>query len=181
MQAMMEKFLRCSSVLQVFQATIAWVRHEYPERRKYVYKLLRQVHLAMMMVMMVTSYSGTCTFPHHLHHPHHPQHDHQARAPASHLPRFPDDHGGQRAAGQGEPGLQGVDAGGQSGRCHSIYLFVVCEPKFKTLTKLVLDVRDAAYMQKAGDSWDISPQIFLDFPQNFRLRTRSQYCTQAIA
>ena len=27
-------------------------------------------------------------------------------------------------------------------------------------------------MQKAGDSWDISPQIFLDFPQNFRLRTR---------
>ena len=28
-----------------------------------------------------------------------------------------------------------------------------------------------AYMQKAGDSWDISPQIFLDFPQNFRLRT----------
>ena len=37
------------------------------------------------------------------------------------------------------------------------------------------------YMQKAGDSWDISPQIFLDFPQNFRLRTRSQYCTQAIA
>ena len=38
-----------------------------------------------------------------------------------------------------------------------------------------------AYMQKAGDSWDISPQIFLDFPQNFRLRTRNQYCTQAIA
>ena len=28
-----------------------------------------------------------------------------------------------------------------------------------------------AYMQKAGDSWDISPQFFLDFPQNFRLRT----------
>ena len=38
-----------------------------------------------------------------------------------------------------------------------------------------------AYMQKAGDSWDISPQIFLDFLQNFRLRTRNQYCTQAIA
>ena len=37
------------------------------------------------------------------------------------------------------------------------------------------------YMQKAGDSWDISPQFFLDFPQNFRLRTRNQYCTQAIA
>ena len=37
------------------------------------------------------------------------------------------------------------------------------------------------YMQKAGDSWDISPQIFLDFPQNFRLRTQNQYCTQAIA
>ena len=37
------------------------------------------------------------------------------------------------------------------------------------------------YMQKAGDSWDISPQIFLDFLQNFRLRTRNQYCTQAIA
>ena len=37
------------------------------------------------------------------------------------------------------------------------------------------------YMQKAGDTWDISPQIFLDFPQNFRLRTRNQYCTQAIA
>ena len=37
------------------------------------------------------------------------------------------------------------------------------------------------YMQKAGDSWDISPQIFLDFPQNLRLRTRNQYCTQAIA
>ena len=37
------------------------------------------------------------------------------------------------------------------------------------------------YMQKAGDSWDISPQIFLDFRQNFRLRTRNQYCTQAIA
>ena len=34
-----------------------------------------------------------------------------------------------------------------------------------------------AYMQKAGDTWDISPQIFLDF----RLRTRNQYCTQAIA
>ena len=39
----------------------------------------------------------------------------------------------------------------------------------------------SAYMQKAGDSWDISPQIFLDFLQNFRLRTRNQYCTQAIA
>ena len=38
-----------------------------------------------------------------------------------------------------------------------------------------------AYMQKAGDCGDISPQIFLDFPQNFRLRTRNQYCTQAIA
>ena len=37
------------------------------------------------------------------------------------------------------------------------------------------------YMQKAGDCGDISPQIFLDFPQNFRLRTRNQYCTQAIA
>ena len=37
------------------------------------------------------------------------------------------------------------------------------------------------YMQKAGDNWDISPQFFLDFPQNFRLRTRNQYCTQAIA
>ena len=36
------------------------------------------------------------------------------------------------------------------------------------------------YMQKAGDSCDISPQFFLDFPQNFRLRTRNQYCTQAI-
>ena len=40
---------------------------------------------------------------------------------------------------------------------------------------------DAPYMQKAGDTCDISPQIFLDFPQNFRLRTRNQYCTQAIA
>ena len=58
---MMVKFVLCSSVLQVFQATIAWVRHEYPERRKYVYKLLRQVCLPMMMVMMVTSYSGTCS------------------------------------------------------------------------------------------------------------------------
>ena len=38
-----------------------------------------------------------------------------------------------------------------------------------------------SYMQKAGDSGDISPQFFLDFPQNFRLRTRNQYCTQAIA
>ena len=38
-----------------------------------------------------------------------------------------------------------------------------------------------AYMQKAGDCGDISPQFFLDFPQNFRLRTRNQYCTQAIA
>ena len=37
------------------------------------------------------------------------------------------------------------------------------------------------YMQKAGDTCDISPHIFLDFPQNFRLRTRNQYCTQAIA
>ena len=36
-------------------------------------------------------------------------------------------------------------------------------------------------MQKAGDCGDISPQFFLDFPQNFRLRTRNQYCTQAIA
>ena len=33
------------------------------------------------------------------------------------------------------------------------------------------------YMQKAGDTWNISPQFFLDF----RLRTRNQYCTQAIA
>ena len=39
----------------------------------------------------------------------------------------------------------------------------------------------APYMQKAGDTWNISPQIFVDFPQNFRLRTRNQYCTQAIA
>ena len=30
-------------------------------------------------------------------------------------------------------------------------------------------------MQKAGDCGDISPQIFLDFPQNFRLRKRNQY------
>ena len=37
------------------------------------------------------------------------------------------------------------------------------------------------YMQKAGDTWDISPPFFFDFPQNFRLRTRNQYCTQAIA
>ena len=37
------------------------------------------------------------------------------------------------------------------------------------------------YMQKAGDCGDISPQFFLDFLQNFRLRTRNQYCTQAIA
>ena len=37
------------------------------------------------------------------------------------------------------------------------------------------------YMQKAGDTCDISQQIFLDFPQNFRLRTRNQYCAQAIA
>ena len=36
-------------------------------------------------------------------------------------------------------------------------------------------------MQKAGDTCDISPQIFLNFLQNFRLRTRNQYCTQAIA
>ena len=36
-------------------------------------------------------------------------------------------------------------------------------------------------MQKAGDCGDISPQIFLDFTPNFRLRTRNQYCTQAIA
>ena len=42
-------------------------------------------------------------------------------------------------------------------------------------------VRPPPYMQKAGDTGDISPQIFLDFPQNFRLRTRNQYCTQAIA
>ena len=42
-------------------------------------------------------------------------------------------------------------------------------------------VTNQPYMQKAGDCWDISPQIFLDFPQNFRLRTRNQYCTQAIA
>ena len=38
-----------------------------------------------------------------------------------------------------------------------------------------------AYMQKAGDTWDISPQICFGFPQNFRLRTRNQYCTKAIA
>ena len=41
--------------------------------------------------------------------------------------------------------------------------------------------KSPTYMQKAGDTWDISPQFFLDFPQNFRLRTRNQYCTQAIA
>ena len=34
--------------LKVFEATIAWVRHEYPERRKYVYKLLRHVHLPLI-------------------------------------------------------------------------------------------------------------------------------------
>jgi len=33
---------------KVFEATIAWVRHEYPERRKYVYKLLRHVHLPLI-------------------------------------------------------------------------------------------------------------------------------------
>ena len=33
---------------KVFQATIAWVRHEYPERRKYVFKLLRHVHLPLI-------------------------------------------------------------------------------------------------------------------------------------
>ena len=43
------------------------------------------------------------------------------------------------------------------------------------------DDDNEAYMQKAGDTCDISLQIFLDFPQNFRLRTRNQYCTQAIA
>ena len=49
------------------------------------------------------------------------------------------------------------------------------------LRKIRDDVKVEAYMQKAGDCGDISPQIFLDFPQNFRLRTRNQYCTQAIA
>ena len=34
------------------------------------------------------------------------------------------------------------------------------------------------YMQKAGDCGDCG---ILDFPQNFRLRMRNQYCTQAIA
>jgi len=38
-----------------------------------------------------------------------------------------------------------------------------------------------SYMQIAGDTCDISPQFFLNFPQNFRLRTWNQYCTQAIA
>ena len=42
-------------------------------------------------------------------------------------------------------------------------------------------IPNGTYMQKAGDCGDISPQFFLDFPQNFRLRTRNQYCTQAIA
>ena len=41
--------------------------------------------------------------------------------------------------------------------------------------------RFPTYMQKAGDCGDISPQFFFNFPQNFRLRTRNQYCTQAIA
>ena len=50
-----------------------------------------------------------------------------------------------------------------------------------TLGSLLPEVRGCAYMQKAGDCGDISPQFFLDFPQNFRLRTRNQYCTQAIA
>ena len=33
---------------KVFQATIAWVRHEMPERKKFVYKLLRHVHLPLL-------------------------------------------------------------------------------------------------------------------------------------
>ena len=50
------------------------------------------------------------------------------------------------------------------------------------MTRKVLDiVGEGAYMQKAGDTWDISPQFFLDFLQNFRLRMRNQYWTQAIA
>ena len=56
------------------------------------------------------------------------------------------------------------------------------DPKLYKLTDLtILCVHPGPYMQKAGDCGDISPQIFLDFPQNFRLRTRNQYCTQAIA
>ena len=47
--------------------------------------------------------------------------------------------------------------------------------------KKVIVERAPPYMQKVGDTCDISPQFFLDFPQNFRLRTRNQYCTQAIA
>ena len=33
-------------------------------------------------------------------------------------------------------------------------------------------VRSEAYMRKTGDAGDIFPPIFLDFPPNFRLRTR---------
>ena len=43
------------------------------------------------------------------------------------------------------------------------------------------DSTSSTYMQKAGDTGDISPPIFLDFSPNFRLKTRNQYCTQAIA
>ena len=47
-----------------------------------------------------------------------------------------------------------------------------------TLYRKSLSVRYCplmSYMQKAWDCGDISPQIFLDFPQDFRLRTRNQY------
>ena len=54
-------------------------------------------------------------------------------------------------------------------------IFVVIDAKMG-----ILHMVDA-YMQKAGDCGDISSQFFLDFPQNFRLRMRNQYCTQAIA
>ena len=52
---------------------------------------------------------------------------------------------------------------------------ILCE------TPSCLSCINIAYMQKAGETCDISPQFFWDFPQNFRLRTRNQYCTQAIA
>ena len=58
-----------------------------------------------------------------------------------------------------------------------IQIYASLEPSEHGLAIFIL----APYMQKAGDCGDISPQIFLDFPQNFRLRTQNQYCTQAIA
>ena len=47
--------------------------------------------------------------------------------------------------------------------CPALFLLLLILQTFN-LSMHVFSFRAQSYMQKAGDSWDISPQFFLDFP-----------------